>query len=56
MGIREKRLVEIWFPDHIFCPFEGWRSAVRRVAMVLATIEGHRGDLFLRVWKANSSG
>jgi hypothetical protein len=48
MGICVEKLVEIWFPDLIFAPPEGWRSAVRRVAMLLATIEGQSGDPLFR--------
>jgi hypothetical protein len=55
-GIREERLVEIWFPDQISGPPEGWRSAIRRVAMFLAIIEGNVGDPFFREWKASSIG
>jgi len=52
MGIREERLVD----SHISGPPEGWRSVVRRVAMFLATIEGHSENPFLREWKASSNG
>jgi len=56
MDIRERKLVEIWFPDQIYGPPEGWRSVVRRVAMLLATIEEHSGNSFLREWKVSSNG
>ena len=56
MGIWVERLVEIWFPDQIFGPPVGWRSAARRVAMFLAIIEGQSGDPLLREWKASLKG
>ena len=40
---------DFWHP-------EGWRSDIRRVAMFLATIEGHIGNPFLREWKTSSNG
>jgi len=43
-------------PIRFSAPLEGWRCAVRRVAMILASIEEHRGDPVLRGWKASSSG
>jgi hypothetical protein len=51
-----ERLIEIWFPDQISRPSVGWRSVVRRVAMLLATIEGQIADPFIREWKAISNG
>jgi hypothetical protein len=56
MGIRVERLVEIWFPDQISGPPVGCRSAVKIVAIFLATIEGQSGDPPLREWKASSKG
>jgi hypothetical protein len=55
MGIQVERLVEIWFPDQIFGPPVGCRSAARRVAIFLAIIEGQSGDPLLREWKATNN-
>jgi len=54
MGIRVERLIEI--PNRISGPPMGCKSAVRRVAIFLANIEGHNGDPLLREGKANSKG
>ena len=43
MGIVEVREKEISFPDHISGPPRGWRSAVRRVAILRAITDGQRG-------------
>ncbi len=40
---------DLWTPG-------GWRSVVRKVAIFLATIDGHIGNPFLRMWKASSNG
>ena len=41
--IKEDRVEDSSFPDHISGPPRGWRSAVRRVAMLRAITEGQRG-------------
>ena len=51
-----EKLVEIWFLDQISGPPVGCRSAVRRGAIFLATVEGQRCNPSLREWKANSKG
>jgi hypothetical protein len=51
-----EREVDILFPDRIPGPSVGWRSAVKRVAMFLVTVDGHRGGLPLRECKASSKG
>ncbi len=56
MRIWVEKLVEIWFLDRISGPPVGCRSAVRRVAIFIAIIEGQSGDPLLREWKANSKG
>ena len=56
MGILVEREVEIWVLDQISGPPMGWSLAVRRVAMLLETIEGQSGDPSLWEWKANSKG
>ena len=43
IGIEEDREEDISFPDHIYGPPRGWRSAVRRVGMLRAITEGQRG-------------
>jgi hypothetical protein len=43
MGIVEVREKEISFPDHISGPPRGWRSAVRRVAILRAIADRQRG-------------
>ena len=48
-----EKLVEIWFLDQISGPPVGCRSAVRRGAIFLATVEGQRCNPSLREWKAN---
>ena len=48
--------MDIWLPDQIYGPPPGWRSAISKVAMLRATMEGHRGSRALRVWKAISRG
>ena len=42
IGIEEVRDREISFPDHISGPPRGWRSAVRRVAILRAIADGQR--------------
>ncbi len=56
MGIKEVREEDISFPDHISGPPSGWRSAVRRVAMLRAMNDGHSGLPPRWEWKANSNG
>jgi hypothetical protein len=43
MGIEEVREEDISFPEHISGPPRGWRSAVRRVAMLRAMTDGQSG-------------
>ena len=56
MGIEEVREKEISFPDHISGPPRGWRSAVRRVAILRAITDGQRGLPPQCEWKASSNG
>ena len=56
MGIEEVREEDISFPDHISGPPRGWRSAVRRVAMLRAMTDGHSGLPPRWEWKASSNG
>ena len=48
--------VEIWLPDQISGPPMGCRSAISKVAMLRAAMDGHNGVLPLREWKAISNG
>ncbi len=43
MGIEEDIVEDNSLPDHISGPPRGWRSAVRRAAMLRAITEGRRG-------------
>ncbi len=56
MGIEKDIEEDSSLPDHIFVPPRGWRSAVRRVAMLRAIAEGQRGLPPRREWKASSKG
>ena len=56
IGIEEDKVEDISFPDHISGPPRGWRSAVRRVAMLRAIMEGQRGRSPRREWKASFNG
>jgi hypothetical protein len=56
MGIEEASEKEISFPDHISGPPRGWRSAVRRVAILQAISDGQRGLPPRCEWKASSNG
>ena len=56
IGIDVDRVEDISFPDHISGPPRGWRSAVRRVAMLRAITEGQRGRPPRWEWKASSNG
>ncbi len=56
IGIEEDRVEDISFPDHISGPPRGWRSAVRRVAMLWAITEGQRGRPPRWEWKASYKG
>ena len=56
IGIEVDRVEDISFPDHISGPPSGWRSAVRRVAMLRAITEGQRGRPPRWEWKASSNG
>ncbi len=47
MGTQAEREAEICFPDKISGPPVGWRSAVKRVAMFLDTMEDHSGGVTL---------
>ncbi len=42
-GIRDEMKRDIRLPDQISGPPTGWRSAINRVVMLRATIEGHIG-------------
>jgi len=52
--IREEMEVKIWLPDQISGPLVGWKSAMRRVAMLRATMDGQMGGRPFWEWKANS--
>ena len=56
MGIEVVREEDISFPDHISGPPRGWRSAVRRVAMLRAMTDGQSGLPPRWEWKASSNG
>ena len=56
MGIDAVRDREISFPDHISGPPRGWRSAVRRVAILRAITDGQIGLPPRCEWKASSNG
>ena len=56
MGIDEVMDREISFPDHISGPPRGWRSAVRRVAILRAITDGQIGLPPRYEWKASSHG
>ena len=56
MGIEEVREEDISFPDHISGPPRGWRSAVRRVAILRAITDEQRGLPLRCEWKASSNG
>ncbi len=56
MGVEEVREEEVSFPGHISGPPRGWRSAVRRVAMLRAITDGQRGLPPRCEWKASSNG
>ena len=57
VGIEEDRVEDFSFHDHISgLPSRGWRSAVRRVAMLRAITEGQRGRPPRWEWKASSNG
>jgi hypothetical protein len=56
MGIEEVREEDISFPDHISGPSRGWRSAVRRVAMLRAITDGQSGLPPRWEWMASSNG
>jgi hypothetical protein len=43
MGIEEDIVEDCSLPDHVSGPPRGWRSAVRRVAMLRAITQGQRG-------------
>ncbi len=44
IGIEEDRVEDIPFPDHMSGLPRGWRSSVRRVAMLRAVTEGKKGS------------
>jgi len=44
MRIRDEIEIDIWFPDQISGLPMDLRSAIRRVAILLATTEGQRGN------------
>jgi hypothetical protein len=56
IGIEEDRVEDISLPDHISGPPRGWRSAVRRVAMLRAITERHGGHPPRWEWKASYKG
>ena len=56
IGIKEDSVEYISLSDHISGPPSGWRSAVRRVAMLRAIIDGQRGRPPRWEWKASSNG
>ncbi len=56
IGIEEVREEDISFPDHISGPPRGWRSAVRRVAMLRAMTDGQIGLPPRWEWKESSNG
>ncbi len=56
MVIEEVRDRQISFPDHISGPPRGWRSAVRRVAILRAITDGQRCLPPRCEWKASSNG
>ncbi len=43
IGILVAMEVDIWLPDQISGPPTGWRSAISKVAMLLASMDGQRG-------------
>ena len=40
MAIREEREVAIWMPDQMSGLLVGWRSGMRRVAILMAITDG----------------
>ncbi len=56
MRIEEVREKEISFPDHFSGPPRGWRSAMRRVAILRAITDGQRDLPPQCEWKASSNG